>query len=204
MRSHRRASAARSVLLMLVVAAGFCATSYSQVNTGRILGTVHDPSGAVVANAQVTVRHATTGAKEETVTNANGVYVFPLLPIGEYDLTIAAPGFATLAQKDIRVISSVTTTVDEELKRRQSGGNRECDRSSQHGRHDCIGGGHNQNSGGDQPIALAAESIPTQLGLFCEDIPRRFMDPRSGRRWESGYQCGRYQRRPRRWSGIRG
>lgn len=118
MRLTRTLTSFDSVLFTLTVALSFCfcPNLYGQADTGRIHGTVHDPSGAVVDKAQVTARQTTTGAEAQTVTNSDGIYAFPSLRVGEYDLRITAPGFATVVQEGVRVISSVATTADVTLK----------------------------------------------------------------------------------------
>ena len=66
--------------------------------TGSILGTVTDPSGAVVPGATVTLRHASTGLRVTTTTNAVGGYQFLAVPVGagyavEWKLQDEATGF---------------------------------------------------------------------------------------------------------------
>ena len=59
----------------------------------QILGLVSDTSGAVVAGAKVTAKHIRTGDVRTTTSNDTGNYIFPLLAIGEYELTCTSPGF---------------------------------------------------------------------------------------------------------------
>jgi hypothetical protein len=102
--------------LSILAAIGFVLGSftnlYGQADTGRIIGIVRDPSGAVVAGAQVTAQLAATTTQARATTSSDGSYVFPSLVIGSYDLTISAAGFARVLDKGVRVISSVTTTAD--------------------------------------------------------------------------------------------
>jgi hypothetical protein len=65
----------------------------AQDATGRIVGIVTDPSGAVVTNAKVTVTNVATGAKSETTTKEDGSYQVLLLPIGAYTVAAEAQGF---------------------------------------------------------------------------------------------------------------
>jgi hypothetical protein len=62
---------------------------------GTIRGTVKDSSGAVVANASVTILDAQTGATRQTKTNSGGDYQMFGLPSGNYRVKIAAPGMST-------------------------------------------------------------------------------------------------------------
>lgn len=62
-------------------------------DTGQITGTVKDPSGAAIVNAQVTVSSPERGIKRLTNTNAQGDYLVGGLPPGSFNLSISAPGF---------------------------------------------------------------------------------------------------------------
>jgi hypothetical protein len=61
---------------------------------GKITGSVSDPDGASVAGAAVAAVNSTTGVKQETKTNDQGVYTFPTVPVGQYNIQVTAPGFA--------------------------------------------------------------------------------------------------------------
>src|SRR5438045_1381729 len=63
--------------------------------------TVVDPSGAVVANAEVVCRNSQTGVVTTRTTNAEWLFRFPDLPIGEYELSVISHGFDTLTRKGI-------------------------------------------------------------------------------------------------------
>jgi hypothetical protein len=65
----------------------------AQTITGTIRGTVTDPNGAVVAAAEVTVTNIGTGVATRTVSNDAGLYNVSFLPIGDYQVTLSAPGF---------------------------------------------------------------------------------------------------------------
>ena len=69
--------------------------------TANVQGTVSDATGAVVAHASVTLTSEATQVKRTTVSDASGVYLFPGVPIGTYDLAVTAPGFKTYEQKGI-------------------------------------------------------------------------------------------------------
>ncbi|MCC6365582.1 MAG: TonB-dependent receptor [Bryobacterales bacterium] len=64
-----------------------------QETTGAITGLITDPSGAVLAGAEVTVVNVGTNASYKTQSNATGNYIFRTLPVGAYRLTAGAPGF---------------------------------------------------------------------------------------------------------------
>ncbi|HZI19208.1 MAG TPA: carboxypeptidase regulatory-like domain-containing protein [Pyrinomonadaceae bacterium] len=65
----------------------------AQEITGSIVGTVTDPAGAVVPNAEIVLRNRNTGEERRVQTDGEGRYVLPRLQPGLYDLTIRAQGF---------------------------------------------------------------------------------------------------------------
>jgi hypothetical protein len=69
-----------------------CPNAWSAV-TGSIKGTLKDPDGLVIVGAMVTVTNEAQGIQNKTVTNEYGVYTFPSLPVGRYDLHFEAQGF---------------------------------------------------------------------------------------------------------------
>jgi hypothetical protein len=75
-------------------------------NSGTIEGTVTDPSGAVVANAHVTIHNAVSGYQNTVTTDNSGNFTFPNAPFNPYHLTVDAPGFAPYTQ-DVEVRSGV-------------------------------------------------------------------------------------------------
>ncbi|MGP8244690.1 MAG: TonB-dependent receptor domain-containing protein [Bryobacteraceae bacterium] len=79
----------------LAVAILTCAAAFAQVNTATVYGDVTDPSGAAVGNANAALENTATGAKITTTTNSVGEFSFPVVPVGTYQLTVAAPGFHT-------------------------------------------------------------------------------------------------------------
>jgi hypothetical protein len=80
----------RSLLAFLLLMLSFAALSYGQAISGDLVGTVSDSTGAVVPNATVNVTNSATGVTSSAKTNANGEYRFTNLPIGTYDVSIAA------------------------------------------------------------------------------------------------------------------
>jgi len=72
------------------------------VDSAVITGLVKDSSGAVIFNANVSFRNLATGVERKTVSNAQGFYVSPPLPTGDYTLLANAPGLQALIQ-DIRL-----------------------------------------------------------------------------------------------------
>ena len=84
----------------------------AQVAGGTILGTVTDPGGAVIANAEVTIRDASTGSARTVTTNSSGFYTAPNLLPGKYQLKVSAPGFsAGVAEVNLTVGAEQTVNV---------------------------------------------------------------------------------------------
>src|SRR6516225_6044080 len=79
---------------------------------GEITGEVRDSTGAVVTSAAVTVTNEATGASRKVVTNEVGVYTFPSLPPGVYDLKVIAQGFQVVNRPGIDLQVQQTARID--------------------------------------------------------------------------------------------
>src|SRR5207247_1340973 len=91
-------------------------TLTAQVSTtGKIAGTVTDSSGAAVPGAAVSVKSDALLAARSTHTEADGSYLFDLLPPGSYELTVTAAGFRTQSQTGIVLTAGVTATVNSKM-----------------------------------------------------------------------------------------
>ncbi|HWP42211.1 MAG TPA: carboxypeptidase regulatory-like domain-containing protein [Blastocatellia bacterium] len=71
--------------------------------TGTIYGTVSDISGAAIVGATVTVKNTATNLTRSIITNAEGSYRFPLLPVGRYSITVAASGFKPYVRESLEL-----------------------------------------------------------------------------------------------------
>ena len=78
--------------------------------TGDIVGTVTDPSNAVVAGATVTLTSPDTGVSATAKTTSTGYFRFPLLKPGNYKLSVVQSGFRTSTQAVVVAIGAVTTS----------------------------------------------------------------------------------------------
>src|ERR1035437_4711851 len=87
-----------------------------QTFRGTVLGSVTDPSGAVVAGATVKVKNLGTGLERTTVTSADGSYSVPELPIGSYSVTVSETGFQTAVTNNVEVNVATERRVDAQLK----------------------------------------------------------------------------------------
>ena len=88
--------------LVLIVLATTSAVSAQSIY-GTITGTVTDPSGASVANANVVLKNTASGDIRRNVTNSDGYYSFSSVPVGSYTLTVEASGFQKAVTSGIEV-----------------------------------------------------------------------------------------------------
>jgi hypothetical protein len=95
---------------LLLIAPGASLTVFAQTS-GTITGTVRDPQGAVVPKASITTAHIGTGASRSVMSDSAGGYVVPLLPIGEYQVTVESRGFKKSAAR-VTLEAQQTARVD--------------------------------------------------------------------------------------------
>lgn len=84
----------------------------AQTTSTEVLGTVSDPSGALVPGARVVLLRVSTGQQRETTTSQDGNYSFPLIDIGEYTVTVEAAGFKTQQKSGLIVQLNQKARVD--------------------------------------------------------------------------------------------
>ena len=80
--------------------------------SGEITGEVKDPSGAVMANAAVTATNTSTNVARSTLTNDSGIYSFPNLIPGVYQVKVTATGFSPITKTNIELQVQQTARVD--------------------------------------------------------------------------------------------
>jgi len=94
-------------------AALLCASAlWAQVETGRIIGTVRDQSGAVIPDAVVTLTHTLTNQSLEVTARGDGTFESPPLRIGEYRAVAAKEGFKRAVRTGITLQIQQTVVVD--------------------------------------------------------------------------------------------
>lgn len=110
---YKRNTSLSSVALVLVL---FCLLGSSESvraqGFGRIVGSVTDPSGAVIVDAKVTVVQVGKGLTRTANTDSSGYYVLDSLRPAQYDLTVEAAGFHTFDQKAITLLADQTLTAN--------------------------------------------------------------------------------------------
>jgi len=90
-------------------------TLHAQVVGGTLSGTITDPSGATLTNAQVLVHNDETGNERRLTTGPDGRYSAPSIPIGTYTITVELPGFATQHRTGIPLTVGQSKQIDIEL-----------------------------------------------------------------------------------------
>lgn len=97
-------------IFMLACAVFTTQTAFAQsVTTGEVVGTVSDPTGAVVTNSKVTIKSDATAETHTATTGSAGDYRFSLLRPGAYTLTFSAPGFQDTTQHATVNLGQVAT-----------------------------------------------------------------------------------------------
>jgi len=96
--------------------AALTAPAAAQRTTGEIIGKVTDDSGAVLPGVAITLRGAAVAGTPSTVTSETGVYRFPVLPPGTYEVEYTLAGFSSLKREGIPIAVGSTVALDVVLK----------------------------------------------------------------------------------------
>ncbi|HEY1493350.1 MAG TPA: TonB-dependent receptor [Candidatus Solibacter sp.] len=99
----------------ILAAALLCCAANAQSTNASIYGSVTDSSGAVAPKANVTAANVKTGVSQSTVTNADGVYLFPSLQPGEYTVGAELTGFRKSVSSGIQLAVGARISVDIKL-----------------------------------------------------------------------------------------
>src|SRR5271157_1309328 len=102
--------------LLVVLLISAAVTALAQVDTGSLVGTVKDASGAVLPGVTVTATNVDTGVAATAKTELNGDYVITPLHIGRYSVSVVATGFRREIRKDIVLDVQQTIRLDFSLK----------------------------------------------------------------------------------------
>ena len=86
--------------------------SFGQGANGTITGTVSDPSGAVIAGAQIQVRNNANGQVYSAITTDTGNYSVIQVPVGAYDLTATVAGFKSYNRPGLDLAAAQTMRID--------------------------------------------------------------------------------------------
>jgi hypothetical protein len=100
---------------MCLMAVFGAAMSFAQSTFGSFVGSVHDPSGALVADCVITLTNVGTSAQRSVVTDKDGNYSLVNLEPGTYQIVMQAPGFETATLKNLELLSRQTVRADGSL-----------------------------------------------------------------------------------------
>ena len=100
-------------ILLLLTAAVFAQTNATDA---AVDGYLLDPSGGAIAGGKVTLRNLRTNELLEIQSNSDGYYRFPLVKVGGYELTAAAPGFSEYKQTGLTLSVGQKARLDVSLK----------------------------------------------------------------------------------------
>jgi hypothetical protein len=87
----------------------------AQSPIANIVGQVQDPSGALILDARILVRHVETGELREAKTDEKGEYTVANLPPGQYRITVEKDGFHRLEDRDVTLETDQTARLDFKL-----------------------------------------------------------------------------------------
>jgi hypothetical protein len=105
---------ARYALSLWLLLTAVSALGFAQSPVGTLTGTVADPSGAVIKDAEVTIRNKATGAERKAKSNDDGAFSVPALPAGVYEVQTKASGFRSL-MREITINAGSIATVEMSL-----------------------------------------------------------------------------------------
>jgi hypothetical protein len=100
-------------LAAFVALCPFCAVPAD--SQGKVSGKITDPSGSVIPGVNVVARNTSTGVEQQVKANGEGFYAFTSLPVGEYEIVMRQPGFATYRRTGIIIDLASALEVDATL-----------------------------------------------------------------------------------------
>ena len=98
-------------LVGFLICVWFGLSIWAAVN-GSLSGTLRDPSGAVVPRATVKLVNSALRSAFKTTSDGQGFYMFPTLPVGQYDMTIEAAGFKTQKKMNLTIDTDAALKLD--------------------------------------------------------------------------------------------
>ncbi|MBV8819755.1 MAG: carboxypeptidase regulatory-like domain-containing protein, partial [Acidobacteriaceae bacterium] len=92
------------------------AIAYGQIDTGSIVGSVFDPSGAAIPNAAITATNVATNEVLTTTSNRSGQYQFTALRVGTYNVKATASGFGPQVVNGVQIDVQSRPSIDFNMK----------------------------------------------------------------------------------------
>jgi len=103
-------------LLLVLALLGVSVPAWGQEVTADITGSVVDPTGATVVGANITAKDVERQTAYTVLTNTEGIFHIPRIPVGTYELKVGAPGFQTAIYHGITLVLNQTARVDFQLR----------------------------------------------------------------------------------------
>ena len=101
-----------AVILLIAAFSASGSFAFAQGSTTQTLsGTVVDTSGAVIPGADISAKHAGTGIVSTSVSNSEGLFSMPSMPIGTYTVTVTLQGFKTVIINNVVLTSATPASV---------------------------------------------------------------------------------------------
>jgi hypothetical protein len=107
-----RSFPSRFALTAVIAAIASPASVFAQSAQGSIQGTVTDKTGAVVPGVNLVATNTATNTRFTATTNSTGLYVFAVLPVGNYTITASREGFARVEEQNVEVSVGSKLTFD--------------------------------------------------------------------------------------------
>src|SRR5258708_33043071 len=105
-------------LFLLVLVFAFASAARAEVG-GKITGVVKDQTGSVIAGAAVVVTNTQTGVKLTTITDQEGVFTYPVLSVGQYQIDVTLDGFKSYRKTGLVIDINSALVVDVTLQVKQ-------------------------------------------------------------------------------------
>jgi Carboxypeptidase regulatory-like domain/TonB dependent receptor len=115
-RKHQKALIASALFFCCWVIFAAFPCAHAQQMTAAVTGTVVDPSGAPVVGAKVTAKDLDRGILLTTETNETGVFNFPSVPVGNYEVKAEAKGFQAAKQPALTLVLNQTARLNFQLR----------------------------------------------------------------------------------------
>lgn len=107
----QNSSFVKSPLLALIALLLLGATTLGQTTRSSMSGLINDQSGAVVSGAKIIAKNVATGEEFQAITDSQGAFIFPSVPLGQYAVTIEASGFKRVELQEVLVQIGTPTSL---------------------------------------------------------------------------------------------
>ena len=104
------------ILISTILILSTAIIAFGQSSNATMSGSIVDQKGAVIPGATVTVKNVDTGFTRTMVTESDGKFRFPEIPIGAYEITVEAKGFAKLVRTGVGLLVNQVAVLDLDLR----------------------------------------------------------------------------------------